>query len=291
MNTDTNSIGFKSLIKQTGKTLKPYLKYDTLKHTLNFLYVYCNQDDGNNECTHPFLSIESGTYLYKDTAFVMSNDTSYYFPALKELDETVDRQIYKAGKYIIRAKIIEGYEEQYGGAVGVTVTKEYQIGKQTLTAFNDDEFEPGKIDLKPDYHLLKNGALILLLEDQTNGHGPGMCGSGSHYDSSFWLVDNKSSKELFSFSTSACDSYVRYNFMLNKKEISGSLFVTKPYDEYELDSAYWKDNSTYVFIVSNDEKSLARKFYVHFNITDKKNSVKLETGKLYKTKRGKSNKQ
>jgi hypothetical protein len=184
-NADTNSFSFTSDIKQKGKSLKPFLKYDTLAHTLSFLNTYCKQDDDNNECTHPFLSVESGTYRYKDTAFVLSQDTSYYYPSLQDLDAIIAHQNYKVGKYLIKADAIEGYENDYGGIVRKTLTQAYHIGTQTLTAFNNEEW--GGIDLKPDCRLQNNSSLILLLEDETNGYAPGACGSGSHFDSDFFL--------------------------------------------------------------------------------------------------------
>jgi hypothetical protein len=281
---DTNSFGFTSLIKQSGKHLRPYLKYDTLKHTLKFLNVYCKQDDDNSECTHPFLTVESGTYQYKDEAFALLNDTSYYYPSLPELDKVTARQNYKTGKYIIKARTIEGYEEEYGGVVGNTLTREYKIGAQTLTTFNNDGWE--KTDLKPDCRLQKKGSLILLLEDATNDHRPGVCGSGSHFDSYFWLVDGKSSVKLFSFSTSSCSFDVDYAFKQNGEEISGKLYLTASSNNQDCEfDSYWKNSSTYVLTVSDSEKSLARNFYVFFNAADKKNPVKLTAGNLYKKKR------
>ena len=281
---DTNSFGFTSYIKQTGKSLKPFLKYDTLTHKLSFLNVYCKQDDDDNDCTDPFLNVKSGTYQYKDTAFVLSNDTTYYYPALRELDKTVARRNYKAGKYIIKAEAIEGYEEEYGGTVQQTLTKKYHIGTQTLTAFNNEEWD--KIDLKPDYHLQKNASLILLLEDETNGYAPGACGSGSHFDSYFWLVDGKSSKQLFSFSTSTCSSDINYTFKQNEEKIAGKFYLIDPSDKedfgFQFDGSYWKDNSTYIFVISDNEKSLSRNFYLHFNVSNKKNPIRLKAGKLYK---------
>jgi hypothetical protein len=104
----------------------------------------------------------------------------------------------------------------------------------------------------------------------------------------FFLVDGKSSKKLFSFSTSSCNSNVDYTFLQNGEEISGKLYLISPSKkhsdeyEYEFDGSYWKNNSTYVFTISDSEKALARNYYLHFNVLNKKNPVSLTPGKLYK---------
>jgi hypothetical protein len=289
-NADTNSFGFTSDIKQKGKWLRPFLKYDTLAHKLSFLNTYCKQDDDDKECTHPFLSVEAGAYLYKDTAFVLTSDTSYYYPSLPYLDAIVARQNYKVGKYLIKAEAVEGYEDGYGGIVHKTLTQEYHIGTQTLTAFNNEDW--GEIDLKPDCRLQPNSSLIMLLENETNGYGPGACGSGSHFDSDFMIVDGKSSKKLFSFSTSSCNSNVDYTLLQDGEEISDKFYLigtsNQTDDTYEFDGSYWKNNSTYVFTVSDSEKLLSRNFYLHFNVLNKKNPVSLKAGKLYKKKKSTS---
>ncbi|MDB5109972.1 MAG: hypothetical protein JWR67_1086 [Mucilaginibacter sp.] len=281
---DTNSFGFTSYIKHTGKSLKPFLKYDALTYKLSFLDVSCKHEEDNGDCTQPVLSVESGVYQYRDTSFVLATDTTYYYPSLAELDTTVEHRNYKARKYVIRAKAVEGYEEGYGGYFYSTLTKTYKIGMQTLTSFNNEGWE--KIDLKPDYRLQKNASLILLLEDETNGHGPGMCGSASHLDSYFWLVDGKSSKKIFTFSSGSCNSDISYSFTRNGKEIEGQFYITDPADKnyFELDNCYWGNNSTYVFVFSDSKTLLLRNFYLHFNVSDKKNPVRLKSGKPYKKK-------
>lgn len=287
---DTNSFGFTSDIRQGKKYPRPFLKYDTLANKLRFLNIYNKQDDDdNNNSASPFLTVESGAYQYKDTSFVLLNDTSYYCPSIKSLTKTLARHNYKAGKYTIKAEAIEGYEEEYGGLIQPTLTKQYRIGTQTLTAFNNDEWD--KIDLKPDYRIQKNSSLILLLEDATSGHSPGMCGAATYNDLDFWLVDGKSSAQLFSFSYSSCTVDLNYTFSRNGKEITGKFYLIDPDDSnrYEFDDTYWKDNSTYVFVISDSEQGLARKFYLYFNVLDKKNPVRLKAGKLYRKKQATPN--
>jgi len=288
---DTSSFGFTSDIRQGRKYPRPFLKYDTLTDKLSFFNIYNKEnDDDNNNSTSPFLTVESGAYQHKDTSFVLLNDTSYYSPSLESLTKNVARRNYKAGKYIIKAEAIEGYEEEYGGVIQQTLTERYHIGTQTLTDFNNEDWD--KIDLKPDYRLQNNSSLILLLEDETSGHAPGMCGAATYNDLYFWLVDGKSSAQLFSFSYGSCSFDLNYTFSRNGKEITGKFYLIDPDDEsngYEFDDSYWKNNSTYVFVISDSEQTLSRNFYLYFNVLDKKNPVRLKAGKLYRKKQTTSN--
>jgi len=282
-NVDTASFGFTSYIKQ-GKYIRPYLKYDTLTHELSFLNTY-SPHTGPNDTEDPCLIVSSGFYKYIDTAFVLIKDTSYYSPTLEELDTVVAEKTYRAGKFIIKAKATSGYEKDYGGYYYATLTIDYKIGKQILTEFNN-EFgydSDTTIDLRPEYRIQKNSSLIMLVSDDTNGHGPGACGSASYYESYFWSVDNRSSQQLFSFTTSSCNSSAKYTFTRNGKDISDSFYLRHPTGDYDADyefNSYWKNNSTYVFEISDSEKMLLRNFYLHFNPLNKKNPVSLVAGKL-----------
>jgi len=133
---DTNSFGYNSYIKP-GKFPRPYLKYDTLKHELNYLQTYNEYDESVSP--EPCISISSGTYKYVDTAFVLTKDTSYYYPSLDQLDTVIARKNYRAGRFVIRTEVTHGYEQGYGGYFYETLTTYYTIGKQQLRTFNDDD--------------------------------------------------------------------------------------------------------------------------------------------------------
>jgi|GEM_PF-2666838 len=288
------SISFTSDINHTKNFPKPFIRYDTLKHALNFLDIYCDGDNNNNYetnaagCTTDFMNVHLGTYVYKDTAFVLTCDSSYYYPALASLDTIVARHKYIVGKYIINATAVSGYEEFYKTVYG-TLTLNYKIGTQTLYSINNDgSDEDAKPVLKPDCRLQKNGSLVLILTDQTNNHGPGACGSASYSDSYFWLVNNNSSRKLFSYSYTTCNPTLTYTFTKGKKEISGKFYVSDTSDTESIifENSYWKNNSTYVIVVadSSDATNFARNFYLHFNLQNKNAQVTLKAGKLYKPK-------
>jgi len=285
-------ISFTSDINHTKKFPKPFIRYDTLKHALSFLDIYCDGDNNDNyetnaaSCTSDYMDVNAGTYLYKDTAFVLTSDSSYYYPALASLDTTVAAHKYVVGKYTIKATAVAGYEAFYNTVYG-TITRNYKIGTQTLSSIDNDGSDE-KTDLKPDCRLQKNGSLILILTDQTNNHGPGACGSASYSDSYFWLVNNKSSRKLFSYAYTTCAPTLTYTFTKDKKEISGNFYVSDTSDTQNImfENAYWKNNSTYVVVVADgsDATNLTRNFYVHFNLMNKNAPVTLKAGKLYKAK-------
>lgn len=281
--TDTNSFSFISDIRG-GKYPKPYLSYDTIKHTLSFLNIYNINDDDMSDSI--FYNVEPGVYQYKNNVFDLIKDTTYYYPSLQSLTKIVAQQNYQAGKYLIRAKAIEGYEEGYGRRIHAILTNEYRIGTQTLTESNNEETD--SVNLRPSYRVQNNSSLVMLLMDDHNNYAPGMCGSGSYYDYYFWLVDDKSSKQLFSFSNSSCTNRVDFTFTQDGKETSGSFYLEKKADNdgasYFAFDSFWKDNSTYVFVTSDPEKGISRSFYLHFDLLDKKNPAKLTIGELSKSK-------
>lgn len=280
----SKSFGFTSDIKQYGKFPRPFLRYDSLAHTLNFLDIYSKDDVDNTD----FLRVHSGSFKYRDTSFFLTNDTFYYYPSLESLSKIIARKNYRVGKYIINAEATKSYEDFYGNILPVLTTT-YRIGNQTLTTIDNDNYNgENKVDLKPDHRLQNNGSLILLLTDETNGHGPSACGSASYSDSKFWLINNDSHvHQLFSFSYGSCSPAVTYTFIQNGKEVSGNFYLTDKSDDRDninFDNSYWKNNSTYVFVFNSNETNLTRNFYLHFNLLNKKAPITLKHGKLYEAK-------
>ncbi len=286
---NSKSYGFTSDIKQSEQSPRPFLKYDSLTHMLNFLDVSYKRDADESTDTSFFMVVESGAFQYRDTSFVLANDTSYYYPSLQSLNKILARKSYQAGKYTIKAEADESYEDFGEGGIWSVLTMKYKIGNQTLTCINNDGYDEKDEDLTPDYKLQNNSSLILLLTDLTNGHGPGMCGAADYIDSHFWLIDNnnKPPQQLFSFSSGSCSPSVTYTFTQNGKEISGNFYLTDSSDKEDInfEDSYWKNNSTYIFVISNAETNLSRNFYLHFNALNKKAPVRLTAGKLYKAKK------
>jgi hypothetical protein len=283
----SKSYGFTSDVKHSAKSPKPFLKYDPVTHMLNFLDISYKRDADESTDTSSFMVVESGAFQYRDTSFVLVNDTSYYYPSL-ESTKTIAHRNYKAGKYIIKAVATESYEDFGEGGIWSVLTMKYEIGNQTLTCINNDGYNEKDEDLTPDYKLQNNSSLILLLTDLTNGHGPGMCGAADYIDSHFWLINsnNKPPQQLFSFSHGSCSYDVKYTFMKNGEETSGNFYVINKSDEgnVSFEDSYWKNNSTYVVVVSSTETNLSRNFYLHFDVLNKKAPVTIQAGKLHKTK-------
>ncbi|HEY8999872.1 MAG TPA: hypothetical protein VIM89_00870 [Mucilaginibacter sp.] len=284
----SQSLGFISDVKQSRKYPKPFLKYDTLTHTLNFLDIYYKTNVAGEVESVDFLRVHSGSFDYKDSLFVLTKDTFYYHPSL-ETRKLFARKNYKAGKFIIKTEAFENYHDYGEAGIFPELEIKYKIGNQTLTTINNAEFDEKDKDLKPDYKLQNNSALILLLTDETNGHRSGMCGAATSSDSDFWLINSisKPPQKLFSFSYSTCYSNVTYSFIRNGKKVTGSLYIDTESEEGNkyLENSYWKNNSTYVFLISNPDATFSRNFYLHFNSSNKKIPVTLTAGKLYETKR------
>jgi hypothetical protein len=284
------SLGFISDIKQSQKFPKPFLKYDPLAHTLRFLDIYYKIDAAGDIRNTDFLRVHSGSFDYKDSLFVLTKDTFYYYPSLAAAGKILARKNYKAGKYIINAMATKSYVDF--GEVGIlpVLTTKYKIGNQTLTSLNNDDYDGGnKVDITPDYRIQNNSSLILLLTDQTNGHGSGMCGAADYFYSHFSLItsNNKTPQQLFSFSYGSCSSDVKYyTFTKNGEEVTRNFYVANLSDEHNayFQESYWKNNSTYVFVFST-ETNLSRNFYLHFNVLNKKAPVTLKAGKLYEAKK------
>lgn len=288
IDSSSKSFGFTSDIKQSGKVTRPFLKYDSLAHTLSFLDIYYKTDAEGDVKSNDFLRVHSGSFDYKDSLFVLAKDTFYYSPSLSAAVKVLARKNYKAGKYIIKAEATKSYEDFGKGDIWPVLTMKYKIGNQTLSTINNDEFDEKDKNFKPDYRLQNNSSLILLLTDETNEHRSGMCGAATSFDSDFWLINdiNKPPQKLFSFSYSTCYSKVDYSFFKNGKKVTGNFYIDSESDEDHmyLENSYWKNNSTYVFIVSDSQDLFSRNFYLHFNVLNKKAPVTLTAGKSYERK-------
>lgn len=277
------SFTFISDIKQGKRYPRPFLKYNPVSHQLSFQDIDCKNDSYGDDSTNPYLSVDAGTYEYRDTSFVLIKDTSYYYPALASIKIIVAKQNYKVGPYLIKAKAIKGYKEVGEGILPI-LTTEYKINSKTITSENYES--EATADLKPDCKLQKNFSLIVLSTDITTPNHRGQCGGADYEDSHFTLVTKNTSKSIFSFSSSSCDTYTTYSYRDGKTEKTGKLYLTSPAVEdenAEVERSYWKDASTYVFQVTGD--STARNFYVYFDSRNPNSPVRLTAGKLYSYKK------
>lgn len=289
----SKSFGFDADIKQEKDAPRPFMKYDSLTHKLSFLDIEYKYNEASEALFQ--MDVESAAFKYKDTSFVLAEDTTYQYPSLESLTKILARDNYKAGKYLIKAWATKTYED-FTGDVFPVLTIKYKIRADTLTSYNDSGYDGSeKVDVKPEYRIQPNASLILLLTDETNNHAPGMCGAADYTDSRFWLIDNnKHPQQLFSFSYGSCSSAITYTYTQNGKEISGSCYVSHPFDKEEIapdisfENSYWKDSSTYVFVFNDQEGAFSRNFYLHFNAADKKAPVKLVAGKLHRVKKKKN---
>ncbi len=277
-----NSLYFKSRIQNAKHAVKPFLKYDAAKKELRFLTTYCDDYDTDTDCNAPYIHVYSGTFKYRDTAFTLVSDTGYFFPSLKSLDKTIAIKKFKTGNYITQVIATEKYEEVGGGVLSI-LNVDYKIQSQSIGYESYMFDKSSERNFKPEFKVQKNSSLIFLISDTTTPNHGGMCGGGEYDDSSFWLINEKNKKKLFSFSSSSCDSYTTYTYNNGKSDITGKFYVKNNSDIGEsgnssMDKTYWKNNDTYVFHVSDE--TLSRNFYVRFVTINKKTVVKLIVGKL-----------
>jgi hypothetical protein len=286
----SKSFGFDADIYQEKDAPRPFMSYDSLTHKLSFLDIEHKFNEANEALFQ--MDVESAAFKYKDTSFVLAEDTTYLYPSLESLTKIIAHHNYKAGKYLIKAVATKTYED-FSGDVFPVLTIKYKIGADTLTSYDDSGYDGSeKVNIKPEYRIQPNSSLILLLTDETNNHAPGMCGAADYTDSRFWLIDrHKSPQQLFSFSSGSCSSAITYTYTQNEKEISGSFYVTHPFGDDEInpdisfENSHWKDSSTYVFVFNDEEGAFSRNFYLHFNSADKKAPVRLVAGKLHRVKK------
>jgi hypothetical protein len=286
----SKSFGFDADIKQEKDAPRPFLKYDPLTHKLSFFDIEYRY----NEASEPLfqMDVESAAFKYKDTSFVLAEDTTYQYPSLESLTKILARHNYRAGKYLIKAWGTKTYED-FSGDVFPVLTVKYKIGADTLTSYDDSGYDGSEeVNIKPDYRIQPNSSLILLLENETNYHAPGMCGAADYFDSYFWLIDHrKSPQQLFSFSWGSCSSAITYTYTQKGKEISGSFYVSHPFAKDEIapdirfENSYWKDSSTYVLVFNDQEDAFSRSFYLHFSAADKEVPVRLLAGQLHRVRK------
>jgi hypothetical protein len=282
-----NSLYFESHIQTAKHLLKPFLKYDPAKKELSFLTTYCDNDDDTG-CSVPYINVYSGTFKYRDIAFTLISDTGYFYPSLKSLSKTLSVKKFKTGNYITQVIATEKYEEVGEGVLSI-LDVDYKIQSQSIGYVNYMFDKSSERNFKPEFKVQKNSSLIFLISDTTTPNHGGMCGGGEYDDSSFWLINQKNKKLLFSFSSSSCNSYTTYTYNNGKSDITGKFYVKSDSDIGEndnvsVDDTYWKNNDTYVFHVSDE--NLSRNFYVRFITINKKTIAKLIVGKLEHKKGG-----
>ncbi len=279
-----NSLYFKSNIQHAKYLLKPFLKYDPTKKELSFLTTYHDTDDTDTNSSTPYVNVYSGIFKYRDAIFTLISDTGYFYPSLKSLNKTIATKEFKTGKYITKVTAIVKYEEVGEGVLPILYVN-YDIQSQKIR-YMDYTYnaEQKNIDLKPDYKIQKNSSLIFLVTNSTTPNHSGMCGGAEYEDSEFWLIKQNIKKKLFSFSSSSCDNRTSYSYNDGKSDKEGKFYLKSNSDidkremNLSVDTAYWKNNDTYVFHLSDE--TLSRNFYVHFITTNRKTIAKLIVGKL-----------
>ena len=270
---------------------KPFIKYDLVKSELSFLTLYNSDGEGGDHdgkgSPVPFLSIYSGVFKYKDSVFSLVSDTSYFYPSLESLDETVASKKFRTGNYTTKVKGTVKYQEVGEGVLGVLYV-DYDVQSQKIGYVDYIDDEPVKTDFKPNYKAQKDGSLIFLITNSTTPNHSGMCGGCEYYDSEFWVIKQKKKNILFSFSSSTSTGYTTYFYNNGKSDRKGRFYLENNDDADNTEDnpdvdTYWKNNSTYVFHVTDN--TLARNFYLHFVTVNKKTIVKLTVGKLQHKKR------
>ncbi len=268
---------------------KPFLKYDPVNNELRFLTLYCSDNNDGKGCSVPYLNIYSGTFKYKDSVFMLISDTSYFYPSLESLDETVATKKFKTGNSITKVAATVKYQEVGGGVMEILYI-DYYVRGQNITSV-DYRFEktPTAQDLQPNYKVQKDSSLIFLITDTTTPNQDGRCGECDYVDSEFWLINQKKKERLFTFSSNSDTGYTTYTYNDGKSDVDGRFYLKKIAADNDdkwkenVDNTYWKNNSTYVIHVSDE--TLARNFYIHFTTAGKKIIAKLTAGKLQHKKR------
>ena len=271
-----SSVEFSSLTKSAPLCPEPFFSYDTLKNQLNFLRLYCDDDYPDNNCSTPFIRIHSGTYKYSDNAFKLINDSLWFYPSLESFTDTFLTKKYKVGIYEINTVVVKSYEEVGEGIVPVQKIS-YKINDQTFEEF-DDVLEDTLKYIKPDCRFQKDSSLILLTTDIVNYYSKGMCGACEFDNYEFSFVKNNHSGKIFSVSDNTGSGYTTYGYGDNTS--AGEFYLYKDSTVGMVDSAYWKNNNTYVFRKSDD--SFFRDFYIHFTKDKGRIIARLTIGELIK---------
>lgn len=282
------SLYLESDIKNAKHSLKPFLKYDPVKKELRFLTTYCDNGDTDSGCNTPYINTYSGTFKYKDTAFTLVSDTSFFSPSLESVNKTIAIKKFKTGNSITKVIATKKYEEVGQGILPVLYV-DYHVQSQSIGYVNYMfGEETGEMNFKPDHKVQKDSGLIFLVTDVTTPNHSGMCGGCEYDDSSFWLIKQNRKKLLFSFSWNSNSSYTTYTYHNGRSDIKGRFYLENDLgaDEHDensiVDNAYWKNNNTYVFHVSDE--TFERNFYVHFVTVNRKTIAKLIIGKLQRKK-------
>ncbi|MCX6259116.1 MAG: hypothetical protein NTW49_14625 [Bacteroidia bacterium] len=278
---------FRSIIKTEQKCPEPFIKYDILSNSINFLNLDCEDNYINRYCKSPYLKVISGTFEFRDSAFFLIKDSTWFYPSLESLTDTLKVKEYKIGNYDIKAIATEKYEVVGEGVLPI-LTVNYQINSQTIGYVLYEKIDKNKLNLLPDCRLQKDSSLIFLITNITNNNQRGMCGGCFYNTSEFWILRNNYSKKIFSFFSNEGSPFTTYEYPYDKSLQTGKFYLQKDSTneenewETDVDSLYWKNDSTYACRISGDH--LFRNFYVHFDTGNNKAVAKLEVGELLKIK-------
>jgi hypothetical protein len=281
-----SSLYLAAYFKQDKKKALPYLRYDAKKMEVQFLTTACGpyDDDEREGCDLPFLYVYQGTFRYVNKAFKLVNNSSYYSPELQSFDNVVRTKKYKVGPSVIKATLTEKYEEIGMGVLRVNYVN-YFVNGQTISYKDQmNDLIESSTNIRPEAKPQKDGKLIFLVTDVTTPNRMGACGSCEFDDSAFWLIGSKTKRKLFSFDSSSSNSYVMYRYNDGVKIREGRFYLRSVNGEDEEEKAamvtnqYWKNNSTYVVKVSDD--NYYREFYINFVTPGRKTYTRLTMGRL-----------
>ncbi|MFZ4798772.1 MAG: hypothetical protein ACOYMA_14830 [Bacteroidia bacterium] len=202
-------------------------------------------------------------------AFVLvENKTEYFVPSDRIADTII--KTYKIGSYQFRAIAIRKYAEVGSGILEILEVK-YSVNGQKLEFINQVDFEfNSKMNLKPVCKIQSDSSLIILLISSTTPNKSGMCGACTYDEYNFWHLKGSKLDKMFTITNGISTDFSSYEYYKNQELITGSLFEEA--NDYNRNTqSYWKNNSTYVFQIEND--NYKRNFYIQFDTLKKMVSV------------------
>lgn len=202
------------------------------------------------------------------TFVLVENETEFLSP-LNRIADTIIKT-YKIGSYQFRATAIRKYAEVGSGILEILELK-YTVNGQKIEFINQVEFEfNSKINLKPVCKIQSDSSLIILLISSTTPNKSGMCGACTYDEYNFWHLKGSKLDKMFTITNGISTDFSSYEFYKNNELITGSLFEDA--NDYNRNTqSYWKNNSTYVFQIEND--NYKRNFYIQFDIIKKMVSI------------------
>lgn len=251
-------------------SLKPYLNYDPKTKHLQYLYI-----DSDEE----LLKVHRGTYLFQDSIFAIDSSKVYY-NNMKE--DTIATQTFIINNIPITVLETKKAEEIGEGVLNVTHIK-YNVRDTIIDTYqmiepeDEDskaEREDSTLSLKPEVHKLDKNTSVLLGYSTSTPNTGGACGGCEYDDTDFWVIDKDSIYSPFYISNNVGAGYIDgpdERFYVESD--STYIFVT-------IDSTYWKNSNTYVYVISSETKQ--RTIYIHFQRNPKTQLIdaNIEYGKL-----------